>query len=206
MTKSYLLILYSFLKAPGDLETILLACPISSSDKTSFLSFSHFAKLDDIVLSNVRVMCDCTSASGATKVTLIGRKSSNCRGEDATLAAVRLTLDKVEGGTTGIPTYELIHLLYMPAEKGWWLEAGPDECARGVYNTKAGSLVLFSIESENDHIRCHESSPLPISNDVHTQSAIAFDGCRGMICVKIVNKIRNVRVEVWAITGTGSVR
>lgn len=202
MTESYLLILYSFLRGPGDLETILLACPISSSDKTPFLSYSHFAKLDDVVLSNVRVMCDFTSTSGATKVTLVGRKSSNCRGEDAALAALRLTLDKVERGTTGTPTYELIHLLHMPAEKGWWLEAGPDESARGVYNAKTGSLVLFSIERENDHIRCHESSPLPISNDVHTQSAIAFDGYRGMICVKIVNKIRNVRVEVWALTGS----
>ena len=202
MTKSYLFILYSFMKGSRQIETIFLACPISSSDKTPLLSYSHFTTLDDIILSNVRVMRDSTSPSGTTNITLVGRKNSHCRSEDATLVALRLTLDKAEPGMMNTPTYELIHLLHMPAEKGWWLEAGPGECARGVYNAKAGSFVLFSIESEGDQIRCHESSPLPVADNIHAQSAIAFDGCRGKICVKVVNKIRNVRVEVWTLVGS----
>ncbi|KAL4078156.1 hypothetical protein V8B97DRAFT_1865484 [Scleroderma yunnanense] len=211
MTKSYLLILYSFLKHSREVETILLAYPISPpgpTDDHPLLSYSHFTKLDSTVLTNLHVMSDDSSISGITKITLIGRKGSNCRGDDAMLTALRLTLDKGELGMYEMyaPTYELIDLLPIPAEQGWWLEAGPEECGRGVYNTKSGGIVVFSIDSDDGRIQGHAADPLPIPGGIFKQTAMAFDGYRGLLCVKVQNQVRNIHLELWSLTGTSSVR
>ncbi|KAI6037624.1 hypothetical protein EDC04DRAFT_2702438 [Pisolithus marmoratus] len=203
MTKSYVLLLYTFAKAHRSLETVVLACPTTpvTQKNESVLRISHRAVVEGLVLANIRVMCDDTCKSGTTEITLVGKKVTNCRAANAGLMALRLTLPPpIEDEPEGLIDYRCIDLGTIPGRDGIWLEVGPDECGRGVYNTPTGRIVLFSIEPDNDSLRWHKSQELSCGPGLIRHSAMAFDGYRGMVCVKTVNTARNVELEVWTIT------
>ncbi|KAI6121939.1 hypothetical protein F5141DRAFT_546204 [Pisolithus sp. B1] len=203
MTKSYVLLFYTFTKASRTLETLVLACPTTPElqKNESVLQVSHRAVVDGLVLANIRVMFDDTCESGTTRITLVGKKVTNCRAPDAGLMALRLTLHPVISGEGSI-AYECIDFGIIPGRDAVLLETGPDECGRGVYNTPSGHIVLFSIEAENGRLRWHKSDELSCGPGLVRHSAMAFDGYRGMLCVKTVNTARNVGLEVWTITKT----
>ncbi|KAI6002999.1 hypothetical protein EDD15DRAFT_2226044 [Pisolithus albus] len=204
MTKSYVLIFYTFVKAPRALETLVLACPttpVLQKNKESMLQVSHRTVVDGFVLANIRVMCDDTCESGTTRITLVGKKVTNCRAKDAALMAFQLTLHPVIDDE-GSMNYNTVDLGTIPGRDAIWLETGPDECGRGVYNTPAGHIVLFSIEAENGQLRWHKSDELSCGPGLVRHSAMAFDGYRGMLCVKTVNMARNVGLEVWTVKRT----
>ncbi|KIK28253.1 hypothetical protein PISMIDRAFT_673936 [Pisolithus microcarpus 441] len=146
-------------------------------------------------------MCDDTCESGTTRITLVGKKVTNCRAPDTALVAFQLTLHSVISDEGSI-NYDCIDLGTIPGRDAVWLETGPDECGRGVYNTPSGRIVLFSIEAENGRLRWHKSDELSCGPGLVRHSAMAFDGYRGMLCVKTVNMARNVGLEVWTVTRT----
>lgn len=210
MTKSYVLIFYTFAKPHRTLETVIFACPTTPvvtqnncNGNESVLQISHSVVVDSLVLANIRVMYDDTcKESGTTRITLVGKKVTNCRAADAGLMALRLTLHPVisDQGSIGPINYECTDFGIIPGRDGIWLEMGPDECGRGVYNTPSGRIVLFSIDAEDDGtLRWHKSEELTWRTGLIRHSAMAFDGYRGMLCVKTINTARNVELEVWTV-------
>lgn len=204
MTKTHLLTFYIFWKE-STFETLLMACPFSSLDQSPddakpALQVSHCVVMKDLAFTNLHLMCETLANSGTPHLTLVGRRLSQSPQEESHLSTLRLVLDPDVGGSgggLGSITYRYADYMSLPGGQSMWLDTGPDECARGVHGTADGSIVLFSLAAnEHGRLQCHYSVPLPIPEDLVKQSVVAFDGRRGVLCVKVTNMARNVRLEI----------
>ncbi|KAH7882300.1 hypothetical protein F5I97DRAFT_1832479 [Phlebopus sp. FC_14] len=198
-TKAYLLLFHIFQTITADVDTVIVAYPISTSSTgpthpggTLPLRASHITRIPKTQFVWPALLLEAPSSCGMTRIVLTGKIYSFPCGERHSLAFLDLTLDG-----TGSMTHTCKPASSVLARNPMWLETGPDGCARGIV-CNGHSLELYSfLVDEDGEVSWHFGrTPEGLTDPSTNVSMIAFDGFSGVICVRVQTYYKSY-IDVW---------